>query len=410
MKSTDGLKNNPEISIIVPVYNSGIYLEKCIDSICNQIFSNIEVILVDDGSTDESSLICERFAKEDSRVICIHNENNFGPVYSRKIGFQHSRGQYVGFVDSDDWIEPDMYEKLYHAIKTENVEISMCARYEDGVNGSKMVYHGIKPGRYEKKQLENEVYPTMIVNNAFFEWGIFPGLWDKLFKRDCIGDFLLTIPDSIRMGDDAVCSFPCILNANSIYVLRECLYHYRQTLSSLVRRSEDVEIERKRYKTLYQYGLRVMKNDTYNLKNQWLQYCLFLMTPRSDVLYRGLDKNDFLFPFSEVNKGSRIIIYGMGLWGQRLNSWLRRTNFCEVVGLADKDYKSLSKEGLEVNLIDEVINIEHDMIVVTASYERTRNAIINELRNKFSNEIIVGLDKTLVFSDETLNAFGLNDD
>ena len=312
-------------------------------------------------------------------------------------------------MDSDDWIEPDMYEKLYRTIKTENVEISMCARYEDSENGSKKVYHGIKPGKYEKKQLEDEIYPTMIVNNGFFEWGIFPGLWDKLFKRDCIGSFLLSVPDSIRMGDDAVCTFPCLLNANSIYVLNECLYHYRQTPSSLVRKRENVEIERKRFKTLYRYGKSVMKNDTYDLRNQWLQYCLFLMTPRADVLYRDLDKNEFLFPFSKVGKGSRIIIYGMGLWGQRLDSWVRITNFCKVVGLADRNYQSLRKQGLEVDSIDEIINIEHDMIVVTASYEKTRNAITNDLRNRFPAEFIAELDKSLVFSNETLDAFGLSD-
>ena len=410
MKRTNDLKNKPEISIIVPVYNSGFYVQECIDSLCKQTFSNIEIILVEDGSTDDSSLICERASKKDSRITCIHNANNSGPVYSRKIGFQRSQGQYIGFVDSDDWVEHDMYEKLYRAIKTENVDISMCARYEDSENDSKKVYHGIKPGKYEKKQLEDEVYPTMIVNNGFFEWGIFPGLWDKLFKRDCIENFLLSVPDSIRMGDDAVCTFPCVLNANSIYILDKCLYHYRQTLSSLVRRCVNVEVERKRFKTLYRYGHSVMKNDTYDIRNQWLKYCLFLMIPRADVLYRDLDKNEFLFPFPKVGKGSRIIIYGMGLWGQRLNSWVRLTNFCKVVGLADRNYKSLRKQGLEVDPIDEIINTEHDMIVVTASYEKTRNAIINDLRNRFPAEVILELDKSLVFSNETLDAFGLSDE
>lgn len=405
----DDLESRPEISIIVPVYNSEAYLQECLESICCQTFFEFEVIIVDDGSTDKSSAICNRFVDKDNRFFCIHNANNEGPVYSRKIGFQKSRGKYIGFVDSDDWIEPDMYQKLYDSIRVENVEISMCSRYEDDESGSRKVYHGIAPGRYEKSQLENDVYPLMMVNNAFFEWGIFPGLWDKLFKRESIEHFLLSIPDSIRMGDDAACTFPCLLNVKAINILNECLYHYRQTPHSLVRRVENSEVERNRFKTLYHHGLNTMKGETYDLSNQWLQYCMFLMTPRADILYKDMEKNEFLFPFSGVMKGSKVIIYGMGLWGQRIYAWLERTGFCIVVGAADKNYRSLQKQGINVDSIDDVVNIEHDVIFITASFEKTRNAIKNDLRTRFPNEVICTLDKSIIFSKETLNAFGLSE-
>ncbi len=409
MKEKRGnLENNPEISIIIPVYNSENYLPECLNSIFRQTFTNFEVILVEDGSTDRSSLICDEYAQKDERVVCIHNKDNVGPVRARKIGVEKSRGKYIGFVDSDDWIEPDMFQKLYYAINSQDVKISMCARFEDGENESRLVYHGISPGKYDKKQLEDEVYPKMIVKNEFFEWGIFPGLWDKLFRKECVEQFIFSVPDEIRMGDDAVCTFPCILSVDSICILDECLYHYRQTQTSLVRRIENVETERKRYKTLYKYGIQKLCNGVYDLSEQWMKYCLFLMTPRADILYVDLDDNDYLFPFPEVKKGSEVVIYGVGLWGQRLFEWLKNNKFCTVVAMADQNYEKLRRGGFEVVSPDDIKCFKYDAIIVAASYAKTRHSIINELSSKYPNSQIYGLDEQEVFSEKTMKAFGLD--
>lgn len=115
----------PEISIIVPVYNTEKYLDRCIRSITKQTFSDFELILVDDGSKDNSGFICDEWEKKDSRIKVIHQENA-GAGAARNVGLSMAIGNYIGFVDSDDWIEPQMYEVLYYGIKKYSADLAMC--------------------------------------------------------------------------------------------------------------------------------------------------------------------------------------------------------------------------------------------------------------------------------------------
>ena len=116
---------NELISIIVPVYNVEQYLEKCVDSIVNQTYKNLEIILVDDGATDSSGKLCDKLAKIDNRIKVYHKENG-GLSDARNYGVERATGDYIGFVDSDDYIDAEMYEKLYEAIKKENVDVAEC--------------------------------------------------------------------------------------------------------------------------------------------------------------------------------------------------------------------------------------------------------------------------------------------
>lgn len=117
--------NSELISIIVPVYNVEQYLEKCVNSIINQTYKNLEIILVDDGATDSSGKLCDELAKIDNRIKVYHKENG-GLSDARNYGVERATGDYIGFVDSDDYIDAEMYEKLYEAIKKENVDVAEC--------------------------------------------------------------------------------------------------------------------------------------------------------------------------------------------------------------------------------------------------------------------------------------------
>jgi len=117
---------NPKISIIVPVYKVEQYIHKCIDSILNQTLNDFELILVNDGSPDQCGQICDEYAKCDSRIKVIHKENG-GQASARNMGLDIATGEYIGFVDSDDWIEPDMYEILYNECIINECEIISCS-------------------------------------------------------------------------------------------------------------------------------------------------------------------------------------------------------------------------------------------------------------------------------------------
>lgn len=398
------------ISIIVPVYNISEYLVQCINSILKQSYKYLEIILVDDGSTDESGLICDDYAHKDARIKTIHKKNE-GLVRARKTGLQNASGEYIAYVDGDDWIEPNMIERLYNTLIEQDADIAMCGRYEDTGDTHRPVYHGIPEGRYDKQALLECVYPKMIVNDAFFEWGIFPGVWDKLFKRECLEKYQMAVDDRLTMGEDAACTYPALLNADSIYVLHECLYHYRQSASSMVKQNTEVELQRKRFNILYNSVNKSFEKykDIYDLREQWKEYILFLMVPRADVLYRDIDKLDFLFPFKNVKKGSNIILYGMGTYGQLLYKFIKNTGICNILACADKNYVELAKQGLPVVSPDEIRNYDYDAIVVVNSFAKVRNTIYRDLSSRYPAEKIHVMDEEIIKSDESLRAFGLYD-
>ena len=396
------------ISIIVPVYNVANYLPQCIRSICGQTYGDLEIVLVDDGSTDGCYEICEKYAEKDSRINFIHMKNG-GSVAARKQGLSHATGEYIAFADGDDWLEPDMLERLMKILLCEKVDVAMCGRFEDTGHICQEVYHGIPAGRYDKKALLDKVYPGMIVNGDFFEWGIFPGLWDKLFRRECLEQFLMGVDDAITMGDDAAGTYPCILNADSIYILDKCLYHYRQTQTSTVKQKADAAVERRRFHILYETVLRTLNlyKDIYDLTNQWKEYTLFLMVPRADVLLKGIGELDYLFPFPNVKRGSRIVIYGMGTYGQHLYGYLKRSGFCTVEAAFDRNYTELRKQGIAADPPECIPEHEFDAIVIACSFAKTRRAIYKELTEKYGDKAVHAMDEALIKSRAIVSAFGL---
>ena len=249
------------ISVVVTIYNNASYLKKCLDSICKQTYSNLEIILIDDGSSDGSGEICDQFAKSDSRIYVIHKKNE-GVVRARIDGCLKATGQYMAIIDADDWLEKNMLEKLYDAIVLNDVDVAMCGRIEESENGRKSVPQGIGEGVYKGKEFRSKVYSKMIAGETFFEWGIFPSYWDKLFKREMIIPYICRVNEAICIGNDATGVFPYLVNVDSICVLSECLYHYRQNENSLVHKRMDKSKLRESFKVLYQsVNFELKKNE-----------------------------------------------------------------------------------------------------------------------------------------------------
>lgn len=178
------MNNTPMISVIVPVYNVEKYLKKCIDSILNQTFSDLEIILVDDGSSDESGYICDAYAKEDCRVKVIHKKNG-GLSDARNVGIEHSCGEWIGFVDSDDHIAADMYEFLYNIAIRENCDVAMCEffhcyqgrdisynkeEYYEVVNNIEAI-HCVLESKITSVTVVNKLYHKTLFNDIRFRPG-----------------------------------------------------------------------------------------------------------------------------------------------------------------------------------------------------------------------------------------------
>lgn len=166
------------ISIIVPVYNAEQYLEKCLDSILAQTYSELEIILVDDGSTDTSGTICDAYAARDSRII-VHHQKNTGQAGARNYGLDIAKGEYIGFVDSDDWVAPEMYETMLACLLRHQADVVVCSRFS--VRGG-----NIKQS-FGTNVAEETVMDTEEAVRRFLTYrAIDSSVWDKLYKRSCV--------------------------------------------------------------------------------------------------------------------------------------------------------------------------------------------------------------------------------
>lgn len=223
---------NKKVSIIIPVYNTAGYLERCLESAVSQTYQNMEIICVDDGSTDGSEKIVDAFAKKDSRIIAIHQKNR-GESNARNNGLRIATGDYIGFMDCDDWIEPDMYECLVKALEDENADMAIAGFYRDfeDIDKPRITVQNEKavdPKVFEGKQLLRYLYERDAYRT-------FAYIWDKLYRREVIynaPDGMILFDESMKLGGDVLYLAQCALNTKRAVYLDRTFYHYLQRDSS----------------------------------------------------------------------------------------------------------------------------------------------------------------------------------
>ena len=229
------------ISIIVPVYNVEKYINKCVNSILNQTYKDLEIILVDDGSSDNCSEICDEFAKTDSRIKVVHKKNG-GLMSARQAGLKEASGDYIGFVDGDDWIEPDMYQLFNDAVQKYHPDMVISEFFFD--SGKKVVKSNqnlVKP-YFNKNEMINEIYPEMLYKPPYYNFGVFPCCWAKLFRKELLESCLFRVPEQIKIGEDSAFTYPCLVRANSVAFVDKSCYHYMNNAGSITK-SYDSDME-----------------------------------------------------------------------------------------------------------------------------------------------------------------------
>lgn len=216
---------NPEVSVIIPVFNTGSRLRQCMDSVLQQTFTNIECIVVDDCSSDESSVIAAEYCLRDCRVQLVRNESNMGCPLSRKAGFDRSVGNYILFIDSDDWIEAMMVEIMFCKAKELDADMIFCDYFEtDG--------RGIR--KYKKQFIENKTKNDLIKSMASYDPCLICSLWNKLIKRDVLAN--VSFPHE-NYGEDMYLSTQLVYYARIFGYVDKPLYHYIYNVDSLCNNS-----------------------------------------------------------------------------------------------------------------------------------------------------------------------------
>lgn len=245
--------NNALISIIVPVYNVEKYLEKCIESIINQTYKNLQIILVDDGSKDNSGKICDEFKLKDNRIEVIHKTNG-GLSDARNAGLKIAKGDYIGFVDSDDYIEKDMFETLVGLIEKNNADISIVSFYE--------IYNNLIIGVRNSKELielsKIEAIRELLIDNRIQSYA-----WNKLFKKELFKDLEFPVNKNF---EDIATTLLLFEKADKVVLYEEPKYYYQ--------RRDDSIVGIRNYKTYKDY-LDVIYNKFFYLDGKYAELDLY---------------------------------------------------------------------------------------------------------------------------------------
>ena len=275
------------ISIIIPVYNVSQYLNECIRSVVNQSYKEFECILIDDGSSDGSEIICDQWKQKDSRIKVIHQPNQ-GVSKARNKGITEAQGEYITFIDSDDWINSNYLNELFQPIKKYNVDLVVCGlqqHYSDETSKN----YSYKTGIIKiEQQFTNEFTD---INKKFLLFG--PVI--KLYKKSIIQEHKIHFPPAYTYGEDLLFNYNYLEYVKAIYIVDQCLYHYRiigsGTLSS-IKRINQFEVDYAQWNIL---------KDFFQRKNLWNDYSI-------SYLYHRLwwCMYDAILSFPERLKGKSI--------------------------------------------------------------------------------------------------------
>ncbi len=280
--------NNDLISIIVPVFRVEKYLSRCIDSILAQTYTNIEIILVDDGSDDGCPAICDEYAQKDSRIKVIHKENG-GQSIARNVGLDEANGEYIGFVDSDDCIHSEMFERLYKMLMTHDADISICGSQtlnEDGVQNEDFSSEVIV---YQREEMLKRFFRIDTTQSYL-------GVWRRLCRRDVLQN--VRFPENV-INEDVYFSYRIFLNSNRVCETQDQYYFYNEGNFSITRnmlRPRDYDL----YTVWNNVAEYAEKNDPGSVEYAKLNYARCDLTLLMKYAIFGI--RDFEKPNKELKK------------------------------------------------------------------------------------------------------------
>lgn len=373
--------NNENIllTVIIPAYNVEQYISKCIESVITQTYKNIEILVVDDGSTDSTGEICDEFAQRDSRIVVYH-KNNGGLVSARKSGISRAHGELVTFVDSDDWVDPDMYSRMIEEYRSEHADmISSGIVYEmDGQREFHM--DNFKEGTYSKREIWQYIIPRMMYDIETDTRAIIPSVCIKLFRLSLLKKVFQPLDDKITFGEDGAIVYPFIAYADKITILNHVWYHYLCRDHSIMR-NLTIDSFEKVYR-LEQYLMNEFgKIDIIlNVEFQVKHYIKDFLCQLINKIYKINIKDVIhVFPYGDELNGCRIVLYGAGCVGQSYWKYLKAYKNIILSAWVDKNYEELQRRGLNVTGLNALTEVEYDYIIVAVENEKVANEIRHNL-------------------------------
>ncbi len=377
------------VSVVVPVYNVEKYLRRCIDSILKQDYGNIEVLLVDDGSTDASGNLCDEYALKDERVRVFHQTNQ-GAMVARKNAIENALGDAITFVDADDEIKINYISALLR--DSDNVDCVISATYWVTKEGKKILEKShMEAGIYRNSKLDYLLSNMMVYKMKPNQYGILPFMCAKLFKTDKAKKIIRNANMRIGYGDDWTFVAPYVLSSNAISIIDDSNYYYYQREDSICNK-DNPEFLRdlgELYVSLYELFKNHMLSVSLLKQLEVYTWTRLAWIPNS----MGWQTKDLLGEwtpslFSNL-PGKRIALYGAGKIGQSLFKQLKANEEYELVIWVDKDNDKLKQEGFNVSNADDLLNQEFDAVIVGVG-NKNKDEVVDWLKvNGIPDEKIV---------------------
>lgn len=356
-----------KISIIVIVYNVKVYLKKCLESILSQTYKNIEIIIVDDGSTDGCSEICEFYLKADNRIKVIHKKNG-GQTSARKAGTAIATGDYIISVDGDDWIEQNRIEVLVtKGIISSKADMIYLSGYRKDFKGNSTLLDTDIPSKtFYDDEVREQVFPLLADVDKAFSRTVESALWMWAIKRKLLQEKQELIDDKVTMAEDLICIIFCLISAKSVKLIKQNGYHYVQRKSS-VSYLASVSPEKNRLQLrIWYYQLNRYLN-LYNVSKEIeaiVTYLTILVIMIEDYELLLEKNNDYLYPYPEIERDAEIIIYGAGKMGYSLMQYLVKSKKYQVKLWVDQDLDRYALPNYKISSVNDILGIEYDYIVI----------------------------------------------
>lgn len=366
----------PKVSIIVPVYNTQDYLEQALDSLLSQSFSELEIVCVDDGSTDNSPSILDKYADANNNFIVIHKKNE-GAAKARKIGVSAASADVIGFLDSDDWIEPDMIKELYEKMRLDGVDMISSGNIRN--EAGDVFADGIAEGIYRKSENWDKVMENLIMDKGVRTLKIGTSASNKLFKKEILQKAMAGIDDRIRFHDDDCLVYSYLMNCHSFTVTHKVYYHYRLNETSMTHTHDEYYFARMNlvYLFLKECFLKTAYSDI--LIPQLEQYFVDAMMDGINHTYSlsSIAHVEWTFPYENMKNIHKIVIYGAGICGKRVINNLLQKPEKEIVAILDQDSTLKEICGIKVLRPEEIKNMQYEKIIIAIKNEE----IVSEVKN-----------------------------
>lgn len=375
------------LSVIVPVYNVEMYLRRGLDSLIEQKYSDLEIILVDDGSTDNSGKICDEYAKKDKRITVIHKCNG-GIVSARKAGIDVAKGEYAVNFDPDDWIEIDAYESAMNIINVYQPDIYSFGMVKEFTNFIEKQPPKIDEGFYSQDVFWQKFW-NVVSDNYFYTQPILMSQCDKIVKTELFKKHEFNCSEKLKKNVDDAVIFPMLLDMKNIYIDSRCWYHYCVRTNSILWQTKDGDFER--YKLLANHLL-----DSYDkygkLSDFNIKFLLYKLIHHMilDIPECFLDKDKCKI-YPKITHDSKIIIYGKGVFANRLIARINEINYCTIIDNIDSN---------DVDRIASIDSVSYDYIIVAIFNSQIVKSVL-QLLNKLgiSKTKIVIIEKESMTSD-----------